>query len=160
AGGEIIFNLPNGLQGYELVDGRDNRIDVAPIEGVRDRAETAGTPQIVNGLSCMACHVNGMITGGNVKDVIREGASMEGPAKDKVAQLYVPPAEMDRLIEKDKERFVHAVEKTVGPTKATAEEPISAAARPFIKKGIDLKTAALELGMPNEDELRKAILTN
>ena len=31
SGGEIIFNLPNGLQGYLLVDGRGSRIDDAPI---------------------------------------------------------------------------------------------------------------------------------
>src|SRR5262249_35161443 len=160
AGGEIIFHLPHGLQSYEVVDGRDNRIDVAPIEVVRDKAETAGTPQIVNGLSCMACHVNGMITGDNVKDVIREGSPLEGAARDKVAQLYAPPAEMDKLIQKDKDRFDHALEKTIGPAGRAAEEPISAAARPFIKKGIDLQTAALELGLATAEELKKAILTN
>jgi serine/threonine-protein kinase len=159
AGGEIIFNLPNGLQGYMLVDGKDNRIDVAPIEVVRDRAETSGTPQIVNGLSCMACHVNGMITGDNVKDVIRAGSAVEGAARDKVEQLYAPAAQMDQLLKKDEERFVRAMKKTVGPPKV-ADEPVSAVARPFIRKGIDLETAARELGLASPEELKKAILTN
>jgi serine/threonine-protein kinase len=161
AGGEIIFNLPNGLQGYMLVDGKDNRIDTAPIEVVRDRAETAGTPQIVTGLSCMACHVDGMITGDNARDIIREGSPLEGLALKKVEQLYAPPAEMDQLLKQDGDRFVRALEKTVGPYQAgTAEEPIGAVARPFLKKGIDLETAARELGLPDTETLRKAIETN
>ncbi len=55
AGGEVIFNLPNGLQGYMLADAKDRRLDVpAPVAIVSDRSETSGTPEIVNGLSCMA----------------------------------------------------------------------------------------------------------
>jgi len=161
AGGEIIFNLPNGLQGYMLVDGKDNRLDIAPIEVVRDREETAGTPQIVTGLSCMACHVSGMVTGDNVKDVIRDGTAVEGAARTKVEQLYAPPAEMDALIQKDSERFQRALKKTVDPYRVgTADEPISAVARPFIKKGIDLKVAAFELGLPDPQVLQQAILTS
>jgi serine/threonine-protein kinase len=161
AGGEFIFNLPNGLQGYMLVDGKDNRIDVGPIEVVRDREETAGTPQIVPGLSCMACHVNGMITGDNVKDVLRSGSAVDGAAKTKVEALYPPSAEMDQLLQKDADRFQRAVKRTLEsfPTGA-ADEPISAAAKPFIKKGIDLKVAAFELGLPNPQVLQQAILSN
>ncbi len=161
AGGEIIFHLPNGLQGYMLVDGRDNRIDVAPIEVVRDRQETSGTPQIVTGLSCMACHVNGTINGDNVKDVIRDGSAAEGDAGNKVEQLYVAHAEMDRLLQGDAERFLRAVRKTRGPNQAgSTEEPISAVARPFVKKGIDLNVAALELGLADPEALRRAIHGN
>ena len=36
AGGEIIFNLPNGLQGYLLVDAKGDRIDAGPIDIVGD----------------------------------------------------------------------------------------------------------------------------
>ena len=39
-GGEIIFNLPNGLQGYLLVDGKGERIDEGPIEIVSDASKT------------------------------------------------------------------------------------------------------------------------
>jgi serine/threonine-protein kinase len=60
-GGEVIFNLPNGLQAYLLIDGQDNRIDAGPIEVVSDALKTSGTPAIVNGLSCMSCHKQGMI---------------------------------------------------------------------------------------------------
>ena len=61
AGGEIIFNLPNGLQGYLLVDGKGQRIDAGPVEVVSDALRTSGTAAIVDGLSCMACHQRGVI---------------------------------------------------------------------------------------------------
>src|SRR5262249_1189689 len=36
SGGEILFNLPNGLQGYMLVDKSGRRVDRAPLEIVSD----------------------------------------------------------------------------------------------------------------------------
>src|SRR5262249_21904806 len=61
AGGEIIFTLPNGMQGYLLVDEKGNRIDEGPTEVVIDSKETAGKANVVNAISCMHCHQNGMI---------------------------------------------------------------------------------------------------
>src|SRR5262249_20202475 len=51
-GGEIIFNLPNGLQGYLLVNAKDERIDAGPIAVVSDDQRVSGTPEIVTGVSC------------------------------------------------------------------------------------------------------------
>ena len=76
AGGEIIFNLPNGLQGYMLIDAKDKRIDEGPIDVVRDKTETAGSVVVVNGLSCMACHQHGMIKDFN--DAVRTRRRLGG----------------------------------------------------------------------------------
>jgi mono/diheme cytochrome c family protein len=54
AGGEVIFTMPNGLQGYMLLDAVGNRIDVAPINIVRDPARRNGV--VENGISCYGCH--------------------------------------------------------------------------------------------------------
>ena len=59
AGGEIIFNLPNGLQAYLLVDGNGQRIDKAPAEIVSDPKRPDRL--VENGLSCMSCHVRGLL---------------------------------------------------------------------------------------------------
>jgi hypothetical protein len=58
-GGEIIFSLPNGLQGYFLTDGKGTRIDKGPTAIVSDprRPDRA----VENGLSCMSCHARGII---------------------------------------------------------------------------------------------------
>src|SRR5205823_8754042 len=58
-GGEIIFNLPNGLQAYLLVDAKGRRIDKGPQNIVSDPKQ--GDRAVVNGVSCMSCHAQGMI---------------------------------------------------------------------------------------------------
>ena len=59
-GGEVIFNLPNGLQGYYLVNASGFRLDEAPINIVSNPA--ASDPTVRNGLSCIGCHTEGMKT--------------------------------------------------------------------------------------------------
>ena len=57
-GGEAIFNLPNGLQGYYVVNASGFRLDAAPIGIVSNPA--ASDPTVRNGLSCFGCHTEGM----------------------------------------------------------------------------------------------------
>src|SRR5262249_19257350 len=111
AGGEIIFGLPNGLQGYMLVDGKDNRIDEGPIQVVSDALKTSGTPAIVNGVSCMACHKHGMLP---LTDTIREGSSVFGEAEEKVRRLYPESKKMNELLDADQRRFLDALDRAVG----------------------------------------------
>ena len=54
AGGEVIFTLPNGLQGYMVVDAVGNRLDEAPLNIVRDPRRRDGV--VENGISCFGCH--------------------------------------------------------------------------------------------------------
>jgi mono/diheme cytochrome c family protein len=166
-GGEIIFNLPNGLQGYFLVDGKDNRIDAGPIEVVSDVKKISGTPLIVSGLSCMACHQHGMIP---LKDQIREGHILGGAARDLVSRLYPEATEMNRLVQKDKQRFLIALEESIGPFVQTGEEakesiedfpePISAIARWYLLQEMTLEEAARELGLKEAKVLQGAIEAN
>lgn len=53
-GGEIIFSLPNRLQGYMLIGGRGERIEAAPTSIVRATGQRDQT--VVNGISCITCH--------------------------------------------------------------------------------------------------------
>ena len=59
-GGEVIFNLPNGLQGYYITTAAGSRLDAAPIQIVSNPA--ASDPTVRNGLSCFGCHTEGMKT--------------------------------------------------------------------------------------------------
>src|SRR5205807_5347530 len=59
AGGEIIFHLPNGLQGYLLVDGDGRRVDKASSDIVSDPKRPDRL--VENGLSCIGCHLNGIL---------------------------------------------------------------------------------------------------
>jgi mono/diheme cytochrome c family protein len=53
-GGEVIFSMPNGLQGYMVVDGAGKKLAAAPLAVVRDLHRRDGVVQ--NGLSCFGCH--------------------------------------------------------------------------------------------------------
>jgi hypothetical protein len=52
--GEVIFTLPNGLQGFMVIDGQGRKLDAASIKVVRDPNRRDAIVQ--NGLSCMGCH--------------------------------------------------------------------------------------------------------
>jgi serine/threonine-protein kinase len=168
AGGEIIFNLPNGLQGYLLVDGKDRRIDEGPIEVVSDRLKTSGTPAIVNGLSCMACHKHGMIA--DFKDSIRSGTAVQGEALSRVKALYKTGQEMDRLLKQDEDRFLAALDQACGPFLRSGpddktdirafSETIGPIARWYNLQKVGAEEAAAELGLENAQKLKGAIETN
>src|SRR5690606_35880858 len=60
AGGEAIFSLPNGLQGYYVAAANGDRLAAAPIGVVIDHTQNNGI--VTNGASCHSCHNAGMIT--------------------------------------------------------------------------------------------------
>jgi mono/diheme cytochrome c family protein len=68
AGGEIIFTLDNGLQGYMLVDNQFNAITEAPKNIVRDPRRPGGA--VENGISCVNCHGLGGMLPARVYDEI------------------------------------------------------------------------------------------
>jgi serine/threonine protein kinase/mono/diheme cytochrome c family protein len=163
AGGEIIFHLPNGLQGYLLVDAAGNTIDEGPIAVVSDPLKTSGTSAVVNGLSCMACHRQGLIA---LHDTLRDGAGIFGEARTKLQQIVPPRAEIDRVVADDNARFQAALEKAVGPFLRVDEdaardlldfpEPVSAVARAF-QRDLGPDEAAGELGLADAARLRTII---
>jgi mono/diheme cytochrome c family protein len=163
-GGEIIFSLPNGLQGYLLVDGNNRRIDAGPINIVGDVLKTAGAPEIVAALSCMACHKHGMIP---VEDAVRANNAVFGEAEEQVRQLYPEKAVMDRLFKQDADRFLAALEKTIGPflregsdkDKPIREfpEPIAELTRFYRLNDLDLKAVACELELEDPQVLVRQV---
>ena len=111
-GGEIIFNLPNGLQAYYLVDAGGRRLDSAPINIVSNPA--ASDPTVRNGLSCIGCHTEGMK---DFEDQVR-GVVMKNPKppfdKDRALRLYTEQATMDALLDEDTARYREALEAAGG----------------------------------------------
>jgi serine/threonine-protein kinase len=160
AGGEIIFNLPNGLQAYLLIDGAGKRLNEAP-DFVVDPDLTSGSAAIVNGLSCMACHVQGMKTG--FQDEIRLGAHVDGDAGSKVQQLYPEPAELNAKLADDRKRFLVAEQMVIasilksdsGPKKAASggSEPIAVINKYYRLDRLDAEVAAAELGLLDPETL-------
>ena len=111
-GGEVVFNLPNGLQAYYLADAGGRRLDAAPIDIVSNPA--ASDPTVRNGLSCIGCHTEGMKTfEDQVRGVVEKNPN---PPYDKARalSLYVDKATMDGFIDVDTNRYRQSLEAAGG----------------------------------------------
>ena len=149
-GGEIIFNLPNGLQAYYLSTAEGKRLDEAPINIVSDAG--ARDPVVRNGLSCMGCHTEGMKAfDDQIRSVIKQNPN---PLYDKAQalRLYAEKSAMDTLIREDTERYRRAIEVAGGIFGGS--EPIQQLVKQF---GGPLKAdyAAAEVGMETDEFLKK-----
>jgi len=149
-GGEVIFNLPNGLQAYYVTNASGFRLDEAPISIVSNPA--ASDPTVRNGLSCFGCHTEGMKTfEDEMRPVIESSAT---PAYDKAQalRLYVEQSEMDALLQEDTDRYRGALEATGGTFGGI--EPISRFHEVF-QGPVDAAYAAAVVGLETETFLEK-----
>ena len=149
-GGEVIFNLPNGLQGYYLVNASSFRLDEAPINIVSNPA--ASDPTVRNGLSCIGCHTEGMKT---FKDQVRSVIeSNTNPPYDKAQalRLYVEKSNMDARVGEDMNRYRGALEATGGAIGGV--EPISRFHEAF-QGPVDAAYAAAVVGLETQTFLER-----
>ena len=153
AGGEIIFNLPNGLQAYLLVNGKGDRIDTGPIDIVSNK-ENVNDPVVRNGLTCMSCHAQGMKRfGDNMRAVIDATPKAQADYdRDHALALYVEKPKMDAALDEDAKRFADAVRET--GAEVTKREPIYALQGRY-DSTVDITQAAAEAGLPTEIFLSK-----
>jgi len=160
-GGEVLFHLPNGLLGTLLIDGHEGRIDEGPIQVVNDPTRTSGTPAILPGVSCLSCHIHGMIS---FRDQVRTGNALFGTYRDKVEALYPPQDRMDTLLRRDEQKFLTGLERATGPfLRAGSErdrplkefrEPVGETARHYRLRYLDLQALAAELFEKDPQKLR------
>ena len=149
-GGEIIFNLPNGLQAYYLSTATGERLDEAPINIVSDTGSR--DPVVRNGLSCMGCHTEGMKTfEDQVRSVIEQSRN---PSYDKAQalRLYTEKSEMDVLVREDIARYRRAIAAAGGVFGGS--EPIQQLVKQF-NGPLDAAHAAAEVGLETDDFLKE-----
>ena len=149
-GGEVIFNLPNGLQAYYVTNASGFRLDDAPINIVSNPA--ASDPTVRNGLSCFGCHTEGMKTfEDEVRSVIESNAA---PVYDKAQalRLYVEQSEINTLLQADMDRYKEALEETGGAFDDI--EPISRFHEAF-QDNVHAAYAAAVVGLETEAFLEK-----
>lgn len=151
-GGEVVFNLPNGLQAYHLFDAAGMRLDKAPTEIV---STDASDPAVYNGISCIGCHTEGMKPfTDDIRAVIE---ATEDPIFDKAyaLQLYVEQAVMDSLLQEDTEEFITALTKTGNSPGGINNEPISRFHGIYNYNALDAAYAAAAVGLPKNVFLSK-----
>lgn len=146
-GGEIIFDLPNGLHGYMLTNAFGERLERAPTEIVRDPKQSDGA--VVNGISCMSCHARGLIPKADeVREVVSRSRSFPPADAETILVIYPPQERLKLLLREDNERFAAAVKAT--GTARGRTDPVYALARQF-EDELDLTLAAAESGVrPDE----------
>lgn len=151
AGGEMIFTLPNGLQGYYLATSKGDRLDAGPTEIVTDKF--AEDKVVRNGLSCIRCHDQGMK---GFKDDVRVAAEQlpGGGAfnKREILALYPPKADMDALVEADKNRFLAATQHAIG--KPLTQEALIPVSQRFLDSPLQLSATASELGLADPSTIK------
>jgi serine/threonine-protein kinase len=157
-GGEMIFNLPNGLQAYYLAKGNGEQIDFGPTKIVRHKDEYFGRPEIVNGLSCMHCHFKGMIR--KFDQIVKIAEPTEPGAKAAVKKLFASHDKLDEAFSKDEQRFVKAYDKATKdllPAGAGDVRPISETAKDFLTRTLGAPEIARELGVDDPQEAVRKI---
>ena len=150
-GGEVIFNLPNGLQAYYISDRSGNRINAAPLDIVSN--EGSSDKVVRNGLSCIGCHTEGMKT---FTDAVRADiVQTRNPTynKDHALRLYVEKEVMDEKVREDTRRYKAALEKT-GNVFGGIIEPVSYAYEAF-QSALDGSHTAAAVGMRKDTFLAK-----
>ena len=149
-GGEVIFNLPNGLQGYYITNVSGFRLDDAPINIVSNPA--ASDPTVRNGLSCFGCHTKGMNTFEDQVRAVIESNTAPTYNKAQALRLYVEKSEMDALVQEDMGRYRVALEATGGMVDGI--EPIQRFHEVF-QGPVDASYAAAVVGLETEAFLEK-----
>jgi hypothetical protein len=149
AGGEIIYNLPNGFQAYMLVNGKGDRLDkAAPSEIVEDRNRKTPSTQVSNGLSCIACHSAGMITlpDDELRAVANTARLAAEPAAARLIEKLHPPEEQIRnTVATDKQRSLTALQKAGLPLDSLCEPVLTLV--DFFEREVTTAQAAAEFGL-------------
>lgn len=151
AGGEMIWSLPNGMQGYLVTDNRGQRLLEAPTSIVTDKFAEDKT--VRNGLSCIRCHDRGMK---RFHDNIRNAfdALPSGRIKRDVLRLYPEQKEMDKWLNEDQHSFMEAVTRSIGEEQQM--EPLTPVARNFHDAPLTLMQVAAEVGTTDSQPLMSA----
>lgn len=152
AGGEAIFSLPNGLQGYYIMNAANNRIDKAPTAIVADQRRPDKAVEL--GVSCMGCHIPGVLSKADqMREHLEKSPKAVPRADAEIAMALYPPKEKSLAqMEEDARRFQVALTQT--GTSVTRYEPIITMTLRY-EGDLDAQTAAAEAGLPTEEFLRR-----
>lgn len=107
-GGEMIFSLPNGLQGYYLSTNKGDRLLVGPASIVSFRNKPIGKGvEIENARSCFDCHANGMIAKSDqLRDVLLSSQRFSRDELDRLLGMYVENDVLADVFRQDAGQFL------------------------------------------------------
>ena len=151
AGGEIIYSLPNGLQAYLLAKADGGVIARAPIDIVHDPERTDSA--IINGISCMRCHAEGMRSkpSGDLNDDLRATAfralELTSDERQLINAMYPDASKLAAFYNQDSQRFKAALGETGA---GITPEPVSFLYDRF-RRDITAATFPSEFGLESDN---------
>jgi len=162
-GGEMIFSLPNGLQGYYLSTNKGDRLDRGPTEIVSFRQRPIGKGiEVINGRSCVDCHADGIIAKRDqLRELIEKSPTFSIAQRELLLELYVEQDELAKAMGKDRDAFISALEK-VGATEKAPDGTLKSRGGPgkeeivtwyadLYEDDLDAETLAAEFDMTPEE---------
>lgn len=164
--GEYIGSLPNGLQAYFLVDGKNNRVDEGDIKLVRDSMAHDG--RVINGRSCIWCHAVGInpfrsnfqLSVGPRADQSNLGIYDKDPVKaleirDYIVRTFGAP-DFKALVEDNNKHYARAVNAAIGREPAVAASLFKQLYDGYDVEELDMPRIVYEVGLP-EAEIKALI---
>jgi mono/diheme cytochrome c family protein len=146
-GGEIIFQLPNGMLAYRLVNNVGVIIDKGPTSIVKQNdAPSQFLSAIVNGVSCMNCHQAGLLY---KKDEVRAFAqanvgAFSAAEMEKILNLYPEDKVFKDTMDKDNALYFNSLKALgIDPLKP---DPVNQAFR-FFNRSLSKNDVIEELGI-------------
>ncbi len=156
AGGEAIFRLPNGLQGYFIMNLQNTRLDRAPTQIVSDPKRPDKAVEL--GVSCMGCHIQGIIPKADqVHDFLKKNPKILTKIDREIALTLYPESEKSlKQMEEDSKAYKEAVAKTGAAVLAGKAEPVITLTLRY-EGDLDVISAAGEVGLSVEEFQEKLL---
>ncbi len=148
-GGEVIFQLPNGLFGYYLAVGTGAEIHKGPTNIVRQLdGPTQFFQQILNGMSCMSCHGQGILyKKDDIKDFVTISQDFSNEEKNKVLSIYASEDQLKAVVDQDNKIYFEALLKM--GIREGDPDPVNQSYR-YYNKNLFRKDVLAELGVSEE----------
>ena len=152
-GGETIFSLPNGFQGYYLNTAEGERLGKGPTEIVLDDSQRERA--VTNAISCFGCHNQGIRQAtDDVREHVLRDRSFPENVRKQVDALYAPQEEMKKLLNHDATQFREAMLAAgLDPdldSQTQGVESINFLSKAY-EKSVDLRVAAAEYGVAPQE---------
>lgn len=151
-GGEMIFSLDNGLQGYYLSTSKGIRLQVGPASIVSYRNKPVGKGvEIVNARSCFDCHENGIIRKTDeLRPFIESSNTLSREQRDVLLEMYPKPDVMEDFYRQDSDTFRAALED-LGVVQSSAAGIAVSLQAPMAEGGGEIVTYLSDLQFDNLD---------
>lgn len=162
-GGEFIWSLPNGLQGYYLSNKQGKQLKVVPADIAQDTKSPFKDKQVRSGRNCVVCHAQGINSFDDVISRMIKSNRIDLLSYDRekaraIEEFYL--SELGERIKLDQATYVSAVRQATG---RAAEENATAYASSifdYVDEEVTVDVALLELGVTEEWLEKTAAITH